>query len=439
MSINGGAAATNGPSIDVRVAAYDAVSGLARMRFSQDGTTWTDWSAFSGSVKLELVLGDGSRTVYCQVGDAVGNAAAPAQATILLDTTGPVITGMRTLDGRRFTNDPSILIELQAVDAHSGVAQVRLSPDGSIWGPWQSRGQLFAWELSGQDGQKEVFAQARDSLGNAGPPANMSVVLDTTAPAKPSVSSTTHPSSTVWCNSSIAGLRWTAPQDATGIAGYSLIFTRADSVTPYELVGTSSSELSAPVPGQGRWHFKIMALDGAGNWGAVADYVLLIDTAGPAPPALESPSNNEWRLPGPVQLLWKAADDVPSGVKGYQLQLADDASFGSVVFDGVVDATSYQTAALEQGNYFWRVRANDGAGNWGDFGAYGSFTVMRPVPATPQTSAGVLDISNPLMLLVVGVILVAVIAGIAMATMRKKKEPPAEAMPQEAGPVVRWE
>jgi len=40
---------------------------------------------------------------------------------------------------------------------------------------------------------------------------------------------------------------------------------------------------------------------------------------------------------------------------------------------------------------------------------------------------------------VVGVLLVAVIAGIAMAAMRRKKEPPAEAMPPEAGPLVRWE
>jgi Na+/H+-dicarboxylate symporter len=40
---------------------------------------------------------------------------------------------------------------------------------------------------------------------------------------------------------------------------------------------------------------------------------------------------------------------------------------------------------------------------------------------------------------VLGVILVAIIAGIAGAAMRKKKEPPAKAMPPEGGQLVRWE
>jgi M6 family metalloprotease-like protein len=439
MSINGGAAATNSSSIEVRVVAYDAISGLGQMRFSQDGMAWTDWSAFLGSVNLEMVPGDGPKTVYCQVQDSVGNAAAPAQATIMLDTTGPVILGMRTLDGRHYTLTSSVLIELLAADACSGASQVRLSPDGKTWGSWSAWGQLFAWELAGPDGPKEVYAQAKDSLGNIGSAANMSLVLDTAAPAKPAVTSSTHPSNSVWYNSAMVSLQWTAPADASGIAGYSFIFSPFEADRPFEAMVTTSTGLSAPVPGEGRWHFRVMAVDLAGNWGDAADYVMLIDTAGPAPPALQTPSNNEQRLPGPVQLLWKAAGDGLSGVKGYQLQVANDGGYTSMVFDGVVDATSYSTGSLEQGDYFWHVRARDGAGNWGEYGASGVFTARRPVPETPQASAGLLDISNQLTLVMLGVILVAIIAGIAGAAMRKKKEPPEKVMPPEDGQMVRWE
>jgi hypothetical protein len=147
-------------------------------------------------------------------------------------------------------------------------------------------------------------------------------------------------------------------------------------------------------------------------------------------------------LPEPVQLAWRSASDGLSGIKGYQLQLANDAGFTSVVFDGVVDTTSYSTGSLEQGNYFWRLRARDGAGNWGEYSATSVFAIRRPVPPSPQSSAGMLELSNPLMLVVVGVILVAVIAGIAGAAMRRKKRPGAqqEGWPAEAErSPVQWE
>jgi len=323
------------------------------------------------------------------------------------------------------------------------VTHVRLSPDGTTWGPWQPYGQMYDWELARPDGQKQVLAQARDCLGNTGPSANMSIVLDTTAPAKPAVTSSTHPGGSLWYNSTVASIRWTAPQDTTGIAGYSFIFTTSDSDMPFGMVTTTTTELSVPVPGEGRWHFRIMAVDGAGNWGQVADHVLLIDTRGPAPPALDAPVANSDILPGPVQLLWRAATDNPSGVKGYQLQLANDEGYTSLVFDGVVDTTSYTTGSLEQGNYFWRLRARDGAGNWGDYSAPSVFAVRRPVPPSPQSSAGTFELSNPFMLVVAAVILVAIIAGIAGAAMRRRKRPGAgqdEGWPAEAErSPVQWE
>jgi hypothetical protein len=180
-------------------------------------------------------------------------------------------------------------------------------------------------------------------------------------------------------------------------------------------------------------------MDGAGNWGETADYLLLIDTAGPAPPLLDSPANGARSLPGPAQLAWRAGSDANSGVRGYYVQVADNPDFASPVFDGVLEATGYTTQPLEQGNYYWHVRARDGAGNWGLYSGTGVFLVRKPVEPTPETAQGLLDLSNPLMLLVMVIVLAAIIAGVAAAARRKKKEPPAEAHAAEAGSPVKWE
>jgi immune inhibitor A len=439
MAINGGASATNRTSIVLRLVAYDAVSGVAQMRFSQDGIVWSDWVPFETTRNMELAAGDGQKRIFFQAGDLVDNVAAPVEGAILLDTTGPFISEMRTPLGTSFTRDPSIMIELMALDIHSSVSQVRLSPDGNTWGAWMAYGQMFAWELAQPDGRKDVYAQAMDSLGNVGPAANFSVLLDTKAPGKPVVTSSTHPSGSAWYNSPMLQLRWTVPDDVSGISGYSVIFSRDAGDVPVEMVWNTSREMATPVPGEGRWHFRVRAVDGAGNWGEAADHVFQVDTQGPAAPRLDSPANGAEQLPGPVQLGWRPATDDLSGVKGYQLQVSNDPGFASPVFDGVVDTTSYSTSSLEQGNYYWHLRARDGAGNWGQYGPGGVFTLRRPVPPTPQAAASLFDQSNPLMLVLVGIVSVAVITGIAGMAMRKKKEPPENEMPPDADSPVRWE
>src|SRR3989338_4649670 len=60
-------------------------SGVSRMRFSQDGTSWTDWENFSNQKTLTLSGADGIRRVDVQLKDNAGNTSAFAD-TIILDT-----------------------------------------------------------------------------------------------------------------------------------------------------------------------------------------------------------------------------------------------------------------------------------------------------------------------------------------------------------------
>jgi hypothetical protein len=89
ITLDGGASVTNDPQVSVLLAAFDDLSGVAEMRFSSDGQTWSAWEPFAPRASWTLGGGDGPHTVWAQVKNGVGLLSAPAQASIVLDTTPP--------------------------------------------------------------------------------------------------------------------------------------------------------------------------------------------------------------------------------------------------------------------------------------------------------------------------------------------------------------
>ncbi|HEY5541121.1 MAG TPA: hypothetical protein VIL41_06690, partial [Coriobacteriia bacterium] len=68
-------------------------SGVSQMRFSNDGSTWSSWQAYSTTASWTLTSGDGTKTVYAQFKDNAGNASsATISDTIGLDTVAPTAT-----------------------------------------------------------------------------------------------------------------------------------------------------------------------------------------------------------------------------------------------------------------------------------------------------------------------------------------------------------
>ncbi|MBL1407548.1 MBG domain-containing protein [Sphingobacterium faecale] len=65
-----------------------------RMSFSTDGTTWSDWEAFSASEILTLPAGDGTKKVYLRLQDIAGNISSTYSDEIILDTQAPIVTGV---------------------------------------------------------------------------------------------------------------------------------------------------------------------------------------------------------------------------------------------------------------------------------------------------------------------------------------------------------
>ena len=91
LSVGGGATLTGTPTTTLTLSATDPDpgTGVAQMRFSNDGSTWSPFQAYAPTASWSLSPGDGPKTVYAQYADTFGNLSAPVSDTIGLDTPAP--------------------------------------------------------------------------------------------------------------------------------------------------------------------------------------------------------------------------------------------------------------------------------------------------------------------------------------------------------------
>ena len=91
----------------------------------------------------------------------------------------------------------------------------------------------------------------------------------------------------------------------------------------------------------------------------------------PAPALLTPASGARFSRGQTVSFDWS---DV-SGAASYTIQVSTSSSFSSTVINQVVTASQFATSSLPSATLYWRVRANDGAGNPGTWSSARSFRV----------------------------------------------------------------
>ena len=90
IKIRNGASATKATTVTLNLAASDAGSGMGEMRFSNDSINWSAWTDYAATRPgWVLPATDGTKTVWAQFRDNVGNTATAVSDTIVLDTVKP--------------------------------------------------------------------------------------------------------------------------------------------------------------------------------------------------------------------------------------------------------------------------------------------------------------------------------------------------------------
>jgi hypothetical protein len=104
--------------------------------------------------------------------------------------------------------------------------------------------------------------------------------VDTDAPARPVITSSSNPVQSKWYHNKIVTLQWQAQDTLSGIKGYAFKVGHRPSMTvPTSTVAASGAHLTNL--GNGVWYVLVRAQDNAGNWSTAATYRVQLDRTMP--------------------------------------------------------------------------------------------------------------------------------------------------------------
>lgn len=185
--IDGGATSAYTRTVTLTLSASDDSSGVATMAFSNDGVNFTAFEPYATSKAWNLTEGSGQKTVFAKYQDRAANVSSVVSDTITLDQTPPtgnvvINKGTTTGEGALYTTSSNVILALAATAANpSGVANFRTSTDGSNYGNWLNYVTSPTANLGSGDGEKTIYIQFRDGVGNISNVYTDTITLDTHA------------------------------------------------------------------------------------------------------------------------------------------------------------------------------------------------------------------------------------------------------------------
>jgi bacillolysin len=233
------------------------------------------------------------------------------------------------------------------------------------------------------DGKYYWRVRALNSVGVAGKwSKRFFFTIDTTGPAAPSLVAPASYAAT----GNQPEFRW---KKVRGAATYHLRISENENLNPevLDVPGITGIVYTPSTPLlDDTYYWAVRSVDALGNEGPWSDtWTFAANSAlnPPDTPTLTSPTDGAVVTTKKADLEWTSVVDAAE----YQIQVDDKADFKTPVEDEFDPNEARQTQNLDDGKYYWRVRAinaDNVAGNWS---APWSFTVDTTGPAAPKLRA----------------------------------------------------
>jgi|GEM_PF-4553481 len=158
-------------AVTVTLAAEDATSGVESTEYRIDGGPW---QPYAGPFTIAT---DGTHTVDYHSRDRAGNSEEPHRLILRIDTEAPStsVSLSGTLGGNGWYLS-SVVVNLTAADASSGVASISYRVDGGTW-------QAYSAPFTLSDGAHTVEFASTDVAGNVEVARSTAVGVDTIRPS----------------------------------------------------------------------------------------------------------------------------------------------------------------------------------------------------------------------------------------------------------------
>jgi|GEM_PF-2920150 len=273
IKVNNGAQFINKTAVMLNLSAIDAGSGLSKMRFSSNGTTWSTAETYAATKAWTFAAGDGNKTVYVKFLDRSGKWSTPVSTTVTLDSVKPA-GSININSGAAYTNTANVTLNLSGIDSGSGVGTMSFSTDNVTWTAAEVYATSKNITLPAGTGTKTAYVKFYDRAGNISAVYSKAIFLDTTVPT----GSVTINSGAIYTTSSAVTLSLSATDTGAGLDKMSFSTDNVNWTTA-EAYATSKA-LILPA-GDGSKTVYVKYFDKAGNASAIYSKSIILDTLPP--------------------------------------------------------------------------------------------------------------------------------------------------------------
>jgi hypothetical protein len=238
------------------------------------------------------------------------------------------------------------------------------------------------------DGPRTFTAYVKDRAGNI-TTVTRELIIDNTKPTLPIHLSPEDGAIRTTANQQL--LDWTDSEDAS-VVHYRYESSNSPTLNEdgsfsapvYQSGDLADSQIASPGTPEGVYYWHVKAIDAVGNESAwTSPWKVTVDNTAPTVPIPLTPANQTVTKSVALTQTWTSTED--SVAYEYQACAYNPGNTGdaceTVVDDATVTTAAHNLAAgLPNSHFWWRARAEDGAGNWSAYGPTFELTLDSSAP-----------------------------------------------------------